>query len=317
MKTGFGKSSELCNALCGQVFNIQKFSVHDGPGIRTTVFLKGCPLRCYWCANPESQNPDPDIFLNTRKCIGTQRCGRCLESCPEGAVTGKDDGTVAIEGSRCNRCGKCAEVCEPKAIARVGYTISVHDLLDTVNQDCLFYSYSGGGITLSGGEPLMQTQFSVAVLKGALDLGLETAMETCAYAAYSDVKAACAHLDHLLVDLKIMDRQAHQAATGLSNDLIVRNLKQLFKDYPRLALTIRMPIIPGFNDSKAHVRDVAQFVGQNARAKLELLPYHRLGESKYQFLRRPYRISGLRPPTKELMEELKSVAAKYACVLLL
>lgn len=317
MKSHIAESPDSRNVLCGQVFNIQKFSVHDGPGIRTTVFLKGCPLRCYWCSNPESQNGTPDIFVNTRKCIGRERCGRCVESCPEGAVIGKDDGTVAIERSRCNRCGKCAAVCAPKAIERVGYSISVHDLLETVNQDCLFYSYSGGGITLSGGEPLMQPDFSVAVLKAALDLGLETAMETCAYAAYSDLRAACEHLDHLLVDLKIINRQVHQDATGLSNDVIVRNLEQLFRDYPRLPLTIRMPIIPGFNDSEAHVRDVARFVGQHGSAKLELLPYHRLGESKYRFLDRPYRISDLRPPTKELMEEFKSVAVKYARVLLL
>jgi pyruvate formate lyase activating enzyme len=307
-------STDSLQGLCGNLFNIQKFTVHDGPGIRSTVFLKGCPLKCYWCSNPESQNTTPDLFLNLRKCIGQSQCGKCLESCPNGSVIVNDNGNIAIDRSKCIQCGKCAEVCEPKAIEIIGYTISVKDLLDTINQDGLFYSYSGGGITLSGGEPLMQPEFTVAVLKAALHAGLLTAMETSACAPYSYMKVACDHLDSLIVDLKTMDRDGHKEATGFSNDRIVSNIKKLLKDYPQLPLTIRMPIIPGFNDSKASVRDVAQFLGENGSAKLELLSYHRLGESKYKFLDRPYRISELRPPSKELMEELKAVAAEYTIV---
>jgi pyruvate formate lyase activating enzyme len=314
MKKHGTNSIDSLQHLCGNLFNIQKFTVHDGPGIRSTVFLKGCPLRCYWCSNPESQNTTPDLFLNLRKCIGQSQCGKCLESCPNGSVIVNTFGNIAIDRSKCHHCGKCAEVCEPKAIELIGYTISVKTLLDTINQDSLFYSYSGGGITLSGGEPMMQPEFTVAVFKAALDVGLLTAMETCAYAPYSYMKAACDHLDCLIVDLKTIDRHAHEEATGFSNDLIVSNLKQLLIDYPQLPMTIRIPIIPGFNDTKASVRDVAQFVGGNGSAKLELLPYHRLGESKYKFLDRPYRISELRPPSKELMEELKAVAAKYTMV---
>jgi pyruvate formate lyase activating enzyme len=314
MKKHGTNSIDSLQHLCGNLFNIQKFTVHDGPGIRSTVFLKGCPLRCYWCSNPESQNTTPDLFLNLRKCIGQSQCGKCLESCPNGSVIVNTFGNIAIDRSKCHHCGKCAEVCEPKAIELIGYTISVKTLLDTINQDSLFYSYSGGGITLSGGEPMMQPEFTIAVFKAALDVGLLTAMETCAYAPYSYMKAACDHLDCLIVDLKTIDRHAHEEATGFSNDLIVCNLKQLLIDYPQLPMTIRIPIIPGFNDTKASVRDVAQFVGGNGSAKLELLPYHRLGESKYKFLDRPYRISELRPPSKELMEELKAVAAKYTMV---
>jgi pyruvate formate lyase activating enzyme len=307
-------STDSLQGLCGNLFNIQKFTVHDGPGIRSTVFLKGCPLKCYWCSNPESQNTTPDLFLNLSKCIGQNQCGKCLESCPNGSVIVNDDGNIAIDRSKCIQCGKCAEACEPKAIELIGYTISVKDLLDTINQDGLFYSYSGGGITLSGGEPLMQPEFTVAVLEAALHAGLLTAMETSACAPYSYLKAACDHLDFLIVDLKTMDRDAHKEATGFSNDRIVSNIKKLLKDYPQLPLTIRIPIIPGFNDSKASVRDMAQFLGKNGSAKLELLSYHRLGESKYKFMDRPYRISELRPPSKELMEELKAVAAKYTIV---
>ena len=298
----------------GYIFNIQQFSVHDGPGIRTTVFLKGCPLRCFWCCNPESQNPAPDILRKNGRCLGRSRCGACLGVCG-GALRAVEDDVHYIR-ERCTACGACAAVCPTEAMSVAGRWVTVSEVLRQVSQDALFYSCSGGGVTLSGGEALLQPEFSVALLRQAQRLGLSTALETCAHVPYKNLRNAAENLDYLLADIKTMDAGAHTLATGAGNERILDNLSRLGREFSSLPMTIRMPVIPGFNDNAASVREVARFVGGLAgNARLELLPYHRLGEAKYENLGLPYAFSDRASPGQEQMNALKQEAISFTDII--
>lgn len=298
----------------GVIFNIQPFSVHDGPGIRTTVFLKGCPLRCFWCCNPESQHPEPEIFRKAAKCLGVDNCGICLKVCPNGAFT-TDGIRLLLDRQKCLRCRACAEACPSNAIAVLGKRMTVKEVLEEVNKDAVFYAHSGGGISLSGGEALFQPVFAESLCKYAQKLGLETALETCAYAPYTCLSKVARFLDCLLVDLKIMDSKAHQRATGVPNTVILRNIQDIRREFPSLSMTVRMPVIPSFNDTCDAVRAVACFVKELKGAALELLPYHPLGEGKYENLGLPYTFLGRRSPEREQMEELRREAARHTAVI--
>jgi len=292
----------------GIIFNVQQFSLHDGPGIRTIVFLKGCSLRCFWCCNPESQHPEPEISRNASKCLGAWQCGKCLDTCPNSAFT--TDGTgIFLNRQQCSRCGACAATCPTSAMAVLGNWVTVKEVLTRIQQDAVFYTYSGGGVTIGGGEPLLQPAFTEALCKGAQELGLETALETCAHVPYASLRQVGRVLDYLLVDLKTMDSKAHKRATGAPNGTILRNIRRFRQDFPALPITVRMPIIPGFNDTRDEVRSVACFVTGLKGAALELLPYHRLGEGKYENLGRSYAFPNRPSPSRECMEELKREAA--------
>ena len=273
----------------GMVFNVQKFSVHDGPGIRTIVFLKGCPLSCRWCSNPESQRRDPDLAFNAGRCIGISKCGHCVVACPYGSIRLGADDLPTIDRSHCADCaGKpCVEACPAQSLLIYGKTRTVDDVLSVVEQDMAFYVRSSGGLTLSGGEPLLQKDFALALLREAHARHIRTAIETCGMVPAETVRAAAPHLHDVLFDIKHMDRDVHQAQTGMPNDRILENFRILAEEFPDLPILARTPVVPGFNDNAKTITAIAGFLKPFKRVEYEMLPYHRLGTQKYLFLDRP------------------------------
>ncbi len=294
----------------GLVFNIQKFSLHDGAGIRTLVFLKGCPLRCAWCSNPEGQFCAPQLAYDERKCIGREACEEaCQRTCPVDAIAARDDGKVEIALDRCNACGECVLVCPPRALERLGDSLTVEEVLAVVEQDGAFYARSGGGLTLSGGEPLAQPAFAARLLEAARARGIDTAVETSGHAHWDDLEAVCRHVNQVFYDVKSMDSERHREGTGVGNERILANLRRLSEAFPELPVVVRTPVIPGFNDSPAEIRAIAAFVGGLPRpVGYELLPYHRFGEAKYRGLGRDYPLRELEPPSPERMAALSRIA---------
>lgn len=269
----------------GIIFNIQKFSVHDGPGIRTLVFFKGCPLRCRWCCNPESQRSEPEPGYHPEKCFG---CGRCVARCSKGALSLGEDRALRIRREVCRGdCPDCAKVCPDKALTVYGKPYTVAEVMAVVEQDALFYTRSGGGLSVSGGEPLMQPAFLLALLKEAGRRRINTALESCACVPEAVFLSVMPHVDYLMVDVKHMDEAAHRELTGASNRLVLSNIQAVRRAFPELPLTIRTPIVPGCNDTEANVTATAEFA-RSLGAAYELLPYHRMGKSKYDSLGREY-----------------------------
>ena len=277
--------------VTGCVFNIQKFSVHDGPGIRTIVFLKGCGMRCWWCSNPESQNSLPEKAYNKNRCLGLDKCVRCVEVCGPNAISCAQDGKIHIDLARCEGCTQpCVRACPAQGIIMYGETRSVDDVLHVVEQDAAFYARSEGGVTLSGGEPLLQREFMLALLREAKRRRINTSLETCGLAPWENLQEACQHLDSILFDIKTLDPEKHSEQTGAPLDLVQENFARMMKAYPSLAVHVRTPIVPGFNDSADAIVPIAELVAQYPNADYEMLPYHRLGTQKYAFLGREYRM---------------------------
>lgn len=273
--------------ITGYVFNVQLFSVHDGPGIRTLVFLKGCPLRCLWCSNPESQSPRPELAFNKNKCIGTAECERCLAACQPRAISKKDD-KIEINREICTNCLQCAEVCPSKALNIYGKLMTVEEVLKAAEEDSVFYNRSGGGITLSGGEPLFQPEFTLAILSEAKRRGLDTAMETCGFASWEHLDKACAFLDTLIYDIKSLDEVKHKKFTGVANELILMNFQEVIKNHPQLKILVRTPVVPGFNDNVAEIKAIHEYIKGLPNVTYEPLAYHRMGQPKYAYLGREY-----------------------------
>ncbi|MCR6544922.1 glycyl-radical enzyme activating protein [Dehalobacterium formicoaceticum] len=284
----------------GYVFNIQRYSVHDGPGIRTMIFLKGCPLRCSWCSNPESHERHPEIAYNKNKCIGTNECIRCIEICLKGAIKKGPDDKIMIDRELCNNCGACAEVCPAKAITVYGKLMSVEEVLKEAEADSIFFSRSGGGITISGGEPFTQAEFTIELLKEAKKRRHNTAIETTGYTDWENLSEACKYLNSILYDIKSMDSEKHKKFTGVSNELILDNFKKMCTAYPSLAVHVRTPVIPGFNDTEGDIRAIIAFIKDFPNVKYELLPYHRLGQQKYEFIGKDYPCVNLRPDDNKM-----------------
>ena len=301
----------MCQDDCqrqGMVFNVQKYSVHDGPGIRTIVFLKGCSLSCRWCSNPESQQREPELAFNAGRCLGVSKCGHCIVACPYGSITLGEDDKLRIDRSHCTACHMpCADTCPAQGLLVYGKQRTVDDVLNVVEQDMAFYARSGGGLTLSGGEPLLQGEFAVALLREARARRIKTAVETCGMVSAETVRAAAEYLNYVLFDIKHMDSAEHEAQTGLSNRHILENFRILAEEFPDLPILARTPIIPGFNDSEQAVTAIAQFLKPYDRVEYEMLPYHRLGTQKYQFLDRPVPMGEVKLDA-EHMNRLQAVA---------
>lgn len=275
-------------AVTGIVFNVQRYSVHDGAGIRTLVFLKGCPLTCRWCSNPESQRRVPEIGLNARRCLGVETCDYCADACGEGALRLPERGPPEIDRDACTACGVCAERCPAGALALYGRSRSVGDVIDEVERDSAFYARSDGGMTLSGGEPLAQAGFALALLREARRRRIDTAIETCGAVPWETLAAAAELAREIQFDVKAADPNLHAAWTGSDNRQILANLDRLATAFPDLSLTVRTPVIPGFNDTEAEIGAILALVARHPRAAFELLPYHRLGTEKYRYLDRDY-----------------------------
>lgn len=293
------------------VFNIQGFSIHDGPGIRTTVFLKGCPLRCLWCQNPESNLPCPQLMSYKTKCTG---CGRCVELCPEKAIKMELDGDKMIAKTNhelCVNCGACVDVCPSDAREIAGKEMTVEEVLHQVEADKLFYDSSGGGITISGGDSIMYPEFASALLEACQEAGLHTAVESCSFATEQVIDRIYAHVDLALLDIKHMDSEVHKRLTGVPNEEILKRIEHIHNDL-KVPVVIRVPVVPACNDSVENIMMTARFVVEKLGkdVPIQLLPYHSLGESKNESLGNEgtFRTEA---PTNERMEHLKKVAETF------
>jgi pyruvate formate lyase activating enzyme len=298
------------SAETGLIFNIQRFSIHDGPGIRTTVFLKGCPLRCFWCHNPEGLRKKVEIQFSSSRCI---RCGECAQACPEGAQVVTPDARI-FDRKRCTACGRCVETCFAEGLQIIGTWRSAADVVNEALRDRAFYASSGGGVTLSGGEPLLQPGFTLAVLNALHAEGIHTALETTTYCSWKTLSAVLAATDLFMIDLKHLDPIVHQSATGVSNERILANTRRLAQTGK--TIIFRTPVIPGVNDTPEAIQAIATYVRElgtlrddhGAGLALELLPFHHLADDKYTSLGMEYQAASLKPPSKEHMFALAETA---------
>jgi len=275
----------------GIIFDIKRYAIHDGPGIRTTVFLKGCPLRCRWCHNPEGISGDAEIMVFSDRCIDD--CRKCVPVCDNGAINFVN-GKVAIAIERCTVCGSCALVCPTDAIVRVGRTVTLEEVMTDIEKDRVFYEESRGGVTFSGGEPLAQPEFLMALLALCRQKGIHTVLDTSVYAPVEVMVATAALTDLFLYDFKLLDRIAHRQWTGQDNDIILENLKHLTRI--NADIIIRIPVIPGVNDTDREISQMAEFlISLDKINRIDLLPFHQGAGQKYRRLHHLDQTADLRP----------------------
>lgn len=294
--------------VSGIIFDIKKYSIHDGPGIRTTVFFKGCPLRCWWCHNPESQSMQPQLMLRDKRCL---RCGVCGGICEEGAIFDSIDGSVPdTDRLLCQVCGKCVEACFSGARELVGKRLTVEEILAEIERDRPFYDQSGGGVTLSGGEPLMQPAFLLALLTACRESELHTTLDTSGYASWRVMEKVLPWVNLFLYDLKFVNDNKHQEYTGVSNRNILQNLKRL--SAAGVSIVVRIPLIPGINDNEAELHLFGKYLTNLPNMpQVEIMPYHDIAEAKYESLGITYQLPGLKPPTREKLTQVQQVLESY------
>jgi pyruvate formate lyase activating enzyme len=262
------------------IFDVQRFSIHDGPGIRTVVFFKGCPLRCEWCQNPEGLDSRPEISFSVSRCLG---CRECQAICPRQAIL--FDSRRRIDRQLCDRCGKCIEVCHTEALQLIGRPYIPETLLSEVLKDVAFFDASGGGITLSGGEPTVQFEFLTAFLPLAKGKGLHITVETCGYVSYEKLRTIIPFLDLILYDIKAIDSALHRRLTRRSNGIILENLKRILNS--GVAVQVRVPLIPGLTATDDNLRDIALYLRDQGINEATPLPYHKMGEAKLERIDSP------------------------------
>ena len=290
----------------GIVYNIQRYSIDDGPGVRTTVFLKGCPLTCLWCSNPESQNPLPEVTWRYTSC---KRCGTCVETCPMDLITLNDDG-VHIDRKSCDRCGKCIETCVPEALQMSGTKMTVEEVYDIVKRDADYYKVSGGGLTCSGGELLMQADFVAELFKRCREGEIHTCADTSGFGTKEAIEKVLAYTDLVYYDLKHMDPAEHKKTCGQSNDLILSNLSLVAEK--GIPMVIRVPLIPGYNDSDENMTAIAKTVTELAGVNsVHIMPYHRYGENKYRMIDKEYQLDHVESPTEEELNKAKRIIESF------
>jgi pyruvate formate lyase activating enzyme len=284
----------------GIIFDIKRYAIHDGPGIRTTVFMKGCPLACRWCHNPEGIEPAPFLAYKKERCI---RCGECVESCPEQALRLEPEG-IFPSGSPCTNCFTCTEICPAEAREKVGRKLTALELFSEIKKDTPFYDTSGGGVTFSGGEPLMQAEFLIELLKLCGNEHIHRAVDTTGHASYETLMSVAEQTDLFLYDLKMMDSDKHEKYTGVSNHLIIDNLRHLARQ--GIDLIIRIPLIPGVNDDVDNLDRTGSFLNRLPGVKkVHILPYHDLQKSKNTRFKMPYSNDHLTLPTRDMLLNAK------------
>ena len=289
----------------GTVFNIQRYSIHDGPGIRTTVFLKGCPLNCWWCQNPESQLSGQEMIFWEDRCIG---CGACSTICPSGAIQIKN-GIPVTEKEKCILCGKCIEKCPALAREMIGKKMTAEEVLKEIEKDLVFYEESGGGVTFSGGEPLGQSEFLESLLNCCQKKKIHIAVDTSGYISWGILDKITPKVDLFLYDLKIMDIKRHIKYTGVSNEIILENLKKLSSIHNNIF--VRFPVIPGINDDYQNIKRTGEFLSSLKIAQVNLLPYHYIGIDKYKKVGRTYKLAEIQPSSEEKLSEVSAILRKF------
>ncbi len=291
----------------GFIFNIQKFSIQDGPGIRTTLFMKGCPLKCPWCSNPEGISETPEILVGERKCIG---CKKCAEACNTGAIS-FENGIRTIDWKLCGNCLECGKVCPSHAIQIVGEYKTVDEAFKIAAQDKDFYNTSGGGVTISGGEALLQWEFVRDLFSRCKTADFHTALDTTAYCPWENMERVLEYTDLILFDIKHMDSEKHQKYTGVSNELILDNLESASKT---TGIWLRIPLIPGFNDSESNMQKTAELASRIQAEKISLLPYHEWGKDKYSGLGKQYDYAdadGVLEPDSDVVKKCKLILESH------
>jgi len=289
--------------ITGTIFDVKKFSIHDGPGIRTTIFFKGCPLACLWCHNPESQSREPELIFWESRCI---KCGACREACGPGAIAAD----LTVNAEKCTLCGDCVAACYAEAREMVGQKMTAAQVMAEIERDVPFYDESEGGVTFSGGEPLAQPDFLLSLLQACQERDIHTAVDTCGFAPWPVLDTIRKYVDLFLYDLKLMDEAQHRRFTGASNELIFSNLRALSERGHNIFL--RVPIVPGVNDSDEHVRRMGAFAAALPHLKqVDVLPYHHIAAEKYQRLGKPYELPASHPPSDERMAKIVQILQEF------
>ena len=289
----------------GNVFQIQRWSIHDGEGVRSTVFFKGCPLRCRWCANPESWKTSPEVLVFAAKCTG---CGQCAAICKTGAATSANGNRSEIDREKCTACFACCEVCLTGARKRIGMTVTVDDVMQIVKRDAVFYRESGGGVTFSGGEPFSQPHFLRQLATACTQLGIDTAVETSGYFDWDQCKDIIDLLDCVFIDCKHMDSSEHQRFCGVGNERILANIAAVSQRHPRTI--VRVPLIAEVNAKEQNIARMCEYLVKNTRvAAVELLGYHDLGEAKYNAAGAPR--PNFTAPDAAKLTDLKKIISGY------